>query len=110
MDAYAVCTKKNPTHVSAKKQPVQYGDKGGDEYDSLICTGYCVNSRPGPGFPYEMHYVWWHVSCAPLGWYMNNPTGPGIVPVPEDLNITPYFQSKESIEAQSEQISSYLSA
>lgn len=93
---------KNITHVSAAEQPVQTGDLGGDEYSSMICTGYHVNDRPGPGMPYIQHYVWWDISCAPSGWYMNHPTDSGIIPVPSSLNIMPTFETQEAIDAQEE--------
>jgi hypothetical protein len=32
---------KNPTHVSAAEQPVQTGDRGGDEHDSLMYWVSC---------------------------------------------------------------------
>lgn len=87
----------NPTHVSPLQQAVKRGDKGGDQYDSMVCVGYQVSVRH-PGMPYTQHGAWWHITEAGPAWYFNPPTG-GMAPVPDDLDITPIFLDKEEIEA-----------
>lgn len=88
----------NPTHVPPSQQPVKWGDKGGDQYDSMICVGYQVSVRH-PGMPYTLHGVWWHTSeeAGPV-WYFSLPTG-GMAPVPDELDITPVFAHQEEIDA-----------
>jgi len=83
---------KKYQHLSGFDQPVKIGDRGGDEYDSLVCVGYHVNVRPSPGYPYVSHGCWYvgHLNK----WYMAHPTDDKeSIEVPESLEIRPTFEA-----------------
>jgi hypothetical protein len=88
----------NNNHVSPAEQSVQVGDMGGDEYNSMVCTGYHVSERPGLGFPSVVSGVWWihHMQK----WYMCHPTNrKKSIEVPASLTIHPTYEDPAAVKA-----------
>jgi hypothetical protein len=76
----------NKTHVSPSEQDVRIGDRGGDQYDSMVCVGYQTSSKM-PGMPYTLHGVFW-IDCEEgSAWHYSD----NMEPVPTDVDITPIF-------------------
>jgi hypothetical protein len=89
----------NKTHVPPDQQPVKIGDRGGDEYESLQCSGYESSARPGPGFPFNIFGVIYDNDAET--WRMPHPTddSAGWIRLPVECDVSPRWESPEAIAA-----------